>query len=225
MTNGPQLFAVPSSYLKPNLENLMSNTNLTTGYKTAAGTTVTPKGRMSYAQYILKPSDKKTKKGDDKYQLTMLYPPESDLTLLKNDAKELVAKDFANFPEHKKASLKSPFLDAYQKTGDERFKGWTMLRLSTKTKPAIVDARNNPVSDESEVYSGRWAQVSVRAGSYGTEQGAESWGVSFFLSNVMLLDHDESLGGGRVNPENEFAPVADAPAPKAEGSGAGGLFD
>lgn len=194
-------------------------TNVNTCIKTAAGTTVTPKGRLSYAQFLLRPDEKKVSKktGKAKYSVTILIPPSADISMLKDDANAVVKADFASFPEHKKKSLKSPFLDAYEKTGDENFKGWLMLRVSTTNKPAIVDARGAAVTDENEVYSGRWGRLSVRARSYGTEPGAESWGVSFFLSNVQLLDHDDPLGGGRVNPENEFAPV--------EGAGAGDSAD
>lgn len=188
-----------------------------TCHATAAGTIVTPKGRLSYAQFLLTPGDKKTASGKDKYSTSLLLPPDVDLTLMKQAAKKCVEEDFAKLPEHKKSSIKSPFLDAYAKTGDEQFKGWTLLRVSTTAKPAIVDARNSSVSEESEVYSGRWARLSVRPGSYDKDGNL---GVSFFLSNVQLLDHDESLGGGRVNPENEFAPV-ETPA----GAGGAGLFD
>lgn len=179
-------------------------TNLNTCIKTASGTIVTPKGRMSYAQFILRPGDKKTAKGQDKYSLSLLIPPGSDLTLLKEDASRAIREKFPALPDHKKKSLKSPFLDAYEKTGDEAFKDWTLLRVSTTVKPAIVDARGQHVSDESEVYSGRWARISVRAGGYDVDGNI---GCSFFLSNVQLLDHDEALGGGRSRPENEFVPV------------------
>lgn|SRR5574343_77308 len=192
-------------------------TNVNTCIKTPAGTVVTPKGRMGYAQYMLHPSEKsKTKAGKPKYQLTLYFPPTSDLQLLKDAANEIVRTDFASFPEHKKKSLKSPFLDAWEKTGDDQFKGWFMLRVSTTTKPAVVDARGQHVSDENEIYSGRWARASLHAFSYGTEQGAESWGVTFGLSNVQLLDHDEPLGGGRTNPENEFVPVEVAAGDSAD---------
>lgn len=192
--------------------------NMNTCIKTPAGTIVTPKGRMSYAQFLLHPSEKaKTKDGKPKYQLSLLLPPDSDLKLLKEAANAAAAEGFASLPDHQKKSIKSPFLDAYEKTGDEQFKGWTLIRVSTTVKPAIVDARNNAVSDESEVYSGRWARISVRAGHYNTDGNR---GVSFFLSNVQLLEHDESLGGGRVNPENEFAPVEGV----AEGQSADSLF-
>lgn len=180
--------------------------NLNTCVKTQAGTIVTPKGRLSYAHDMTNANPKnKTRDGKQKYQVTLLIPAGSDLTLLKEDARRALTEKFASMPDHKKASLKSPFLDAYEKTGDEAFKGWTMIRVSTTTPPGIVDARGNHVTDvATEVYSGRWARLSVRAGAYEADGNR---GVSFFLSNCQLLDHDEPLGGGRARPENEFVPV------------------
>lgn len=191
-------------------------TNLNTCIKTPAGTVVTPKGRFSYAQYLLHPQEKqKTKDGKVKRQLSFLIPGDADIGLLKEMVGAAAKEKFPNLPAHKK--LKSPFLDAYEKTGDEQFKGWILLRVSTTTMPAIVDARNVAIPADKldeEMYSGRWGRISLRA--FGYEMDG-NMGVSLALSNVQLLDHDEPLGGGRVNPENEFAPV--------EGAGAGDSAD
>lgn len=192
-------------------------TNLNTCVKTPAGTVVTPKGRFSYAQYLLHPQEKqKTKDGKVKRQLSFLIPGDADIALLKEMVGAALREKFPSIPEHKKKSVKSPFLDAYEKTGDEQFKGWTLLRVSTTSMPAIVDARNVAIASDKldeEVYSGRWGRISLRA--FGYERDG-NMGVSFALSNVQLLDHDDPLGGGRVNPENEFAPVEVAAGESAD---------
>jgi len=178
--------------------------NLNTCIKTAAGTIVTPKGRLSYAQDMVNANPRnKTKDGKQKYQVSLLIPPSADISMLKEAAAQAGKEKFPNLLPHQK--LKSPFLDAYEKSGDEAFKDWILLRVSTTTPPGIVDARGNHVTDTAtEVYSGRWARLSVRAAGYDTDGNK---GVSFFLSNCQLLDHDEPLGGGRARPENEFVPV------------------
>lgn len=187
--------------------------NLNECYKTNAGTTVTAKGRLSYVSLLrTNPRAKNLKTGQEKYTTSLLLPPGSDLTILRADADAAAKEKWGdNIPK----GLKTPFLDAEDKMGEE-WKGWVLLRVSSMNRPAIVDARGMDVTDEVEVYSGRWARLSVRAGAYVSDMNK---GVSFFLSNVQLLDHDEPLGGGRINPENEFVPVA-------EGAGTGGgVFD
>lgn len=190
-------------------------TNVNTCIKTPAGTIVTPKGRSSFFQDAFRPnSTKKTKDGKQKWSISILIPPTSDIEMLKTAAEAAGKEGFPNLPPHKK--LKSPFLDAYEKTGDEQFKGWILLRLSTTTKPAIVDARGQHVPDaelDRECYSGRWIRASVKAFHYDTDGNL---GVSFALSNVQVLDHDEPLGGGRTNPENEFVPVEVAAGDSAD---------
>jgi hypothetical protein len=61
-------------------------------------------------------------------------------------------------------------------------------------KPQIVDRDVQEILDQSEVYSGVYARVSVTAFpyTYGKKKG-----VSFGLNNVQILGGGESLGGGR----------------------------
>lgn len=176
-----------------------------TGYKTQSGTVATPKGRLSYAQYIVRPNPEAVNKktGECKYTTSILLPPDADLTLLKEQAKEAANKFWNGNPPK---GIHSPFLDAGEKMGDE-WEGWTLLRLSANKKPQVIDARNENVDDEDEIYSGRWAHVTVRAGGWDVDKKK---GVSFYLSNVQILDHDEPLGGvSRAKAEDEFAPADD----------------
>ena len=64
----------------------------------------------------------------------------------------------------------------------------------------------NEILDESEIYSGCYGKVSLRAFAY-DQKGNK--GVSFGLQNVQKVRDGESLGG-RVNPQDEFKPVENA---------------
>lgn len=187
-----------------------------TGYVTKSGTVASPEGRLSYASYLTtrNPEAINKKTGEGKYTCSLLIPPDADLSLLKAAA-DKAAKEFfgANPPK----GLHSPFLDAGEKAGEER-EGWTLLRVSSNQKPQIVDARNQNVDDADEVYSGRWAHLTLRAAGWDVDKKK---GVSFFLSNVQLLRHDEPLGGMRAKAEDEFAPADSTEG----GDSAGGLFD
>ena len=82
-----------------------------------------------------------------------------------------------------------------------------MLRPTSLQQPGIVDARGQNVTDEKEVYAGRWCVASLRAFAYDTNGNK---GVSFGLQNVQILDNDEAWGGMRARAEDEFEPVESA---------------
>lgn len=173
-----------------------------------------PKGRLSYA-YLLKPNPKsKDKNGNvgTKYTTSLLIPPGCDLKLLKDAATECAREKWGE--KAKTMNLKSPFLDAAEKMGEE-WKGYTLLRLSTPTKPGILNAKGDTVTEPQDVYSGRWAFISMRPFWYDTDGNR---GVAFGLGNVQVLDHDEPIGG-RPRAESEFTPVEGV-----DGSDAGNVF-
>lgn len=185
-----------------------------------SGSLITCEGRLSYAQFLFTPNpDAKTKKkGDPKYTLSFLIPPGSDLTAAKKEAEDAVIEEWPN-AEKRPRGLKSPFLDAGEKMGDE-WKGWTLLRLSTTKKPGVIRPDGSDAEPQ-EVYSGRWARLSLSAGTYDVDGNR---GASFFLNNVQLLRHDDSIGGARAKPSKDFVPVAVEDA-NAAGSNASNLFD
>ena len=164
---------------------------------------MTPVFRVSFP-HLFRPSDNKTEDGKAKYQLSMLFPPGTDLALLKKAARECAEQHFnGKIPPR----LKTPFLDAgtYEYEGYEP--GWTLIRVSTTTKPGVVDQNVQPIIDEAEFYPGCWARATVTV--YGwTFKGNN--GVSFGLQNVQKIKDDDSFGGGRRKAEDDFAPVEGA---------------
>lgn len=127
--------------------------------------------------------------------------------------------------------LKTPFLKAEEYKYEGHLPGWTFLRLSAISKPQIVELKNGVVTritddDPEIVYGGRWAQVTVNPFPY-PKAGAQSLGnngISLGLNNVMLLNHDEALGG-RMKAEDEFeAPEGNFDASAASGATIDSLF-
>lgn len=175
-----------------------------------AGNIITPKCRMSFP--VLFDPKAPPNSGDNakkRFSIALLIPPGCDLTLLKENAKQAAIE---NWGENKiPGNLKSPFLDAgkYEYNGYED--GWVLLRPTTLNKPGLVNAKGENVTDESEVYPGRWCVASLRAYAYDVSGNR---GISFGLQNIQLLDHDEPLGG-RARAEDEFAPVEGTDGKKA----------
>jgi hypothetical protein len=167
------------------------------------GSLITCEGRLSYAQFLFEPNpDAKTKKGDQKYTLSFLMPPGSDLTAAKKMANDAIVEQWP-VEAKRPRGLKSPFLDAEEKMGDE-WKGWTLIRTSTTRKPGVILPSGSDAKPE-DVYSGRWARLSLNAGTFDVDGNR---GVSFFLNNVQLLKHDDPIGGAAPKATSDFEPVA-----------------
>lgn len=164
--------------------------------ETKTGNILTPKARMSYPNLL---EARAMEGAEPKYSVSLLVPPSADLTLLKQAALKCAKEKWGeNMPK----SLKSPFLDAEEKgEGKEGYEaGWALLRPSTKQKPGVVDARGANITDEGDIYPGRWCVASLRPFAYDVNGNK---GVSFGLQNVQVLDHDDPIGG-RSRPDDDF---------------------
>lgn len=179
--------------------------------ETESGNIHTPKGRMVFPA-LFKPQLPKgeTDESKAKYQITLLFPEDADLTLLEEAIDEKMADEF-KAADIKRGKIKTPFLDT---ADQERYAEYAddypvMIRLNANFKPDVVTPNGKGTVDEDdeadEVYGGRWARVSVRPFAWSHPTGGK--GVSLGLQNVQLLDHDEPIAGGRVKGVNEFAPV------------------
>jgi hypothetical protein len=95
----------------------------------------------------------------------------------------------------------------------ERAGHWFMnARSAEQYKPQVVNKDLEPILDQSEVYGGVYARVSLSAYAYST-QGNK--GVSFGLNSVQILGYGEPLGAAREKAEEVFGDDfedADAPA-------------
>ena len=170
---------------------------------TKGGNIITPKARMSFPN-LFRP---RAAQGSDKekFGVALLIPPTADVKLLK-DAAAKAAKE--KWGDNLPSKLKSPFLDAGDHDREGYDEGWLLVRASTLQRPGIVNAAGANVTEESEVYPGRWCLASLNAFAY---DSSGNRGVSFGLQNVQVLDHDEPIGG-RSRPEDDFESVADESA-------------
>lgn len=187
--------------------------------------------RMSFPNILEPREDEET--GRKTFQLTMLYPPGTDLTPFKlalraamadkfgaDDSKwprckrgtKEVIRDFAEY----NASSKKPL------AGD--WKGWTMIRANSAEKypPGVVgptrDANGKfpTITDGREVYGGRWARATIDAYHF---DGKKNDGVTFGLKNVQLLKADKSFSAAATAPEEDFDDASE------EWSGQGDAFE
>lgn len=201
----------------PQPKQLISGTRMSINLNKAAyvektDTFITAKGIIVFAAIAKKWKDKDKKDDDGQFALTLIYPPDSDLSVLKDDASKAAKEKFGA----KTKGLKTPFLKAEDKLEAARMPegfdptGWTMLRANTYQKrPNVIfaDGSTVPVDDiADECYNGRWARMSVRTHAYTHEINS---GVKLYLYNIQLLDDGEKwpFAGGSTNAEDEFSAV------------------
>lgn len=153
---------------------------------------VTPEFILCF-QNLFKP---KAFEGTDteKYDCVMVFPKGSDLTKLKDAAKEAIQKKFPNGAK----GGRSPFRDGNEVADEwgDAFRDATFIRASSQVKPAIVDRCKRPITDEEQIYSGCIARAVVHAYGYDTKGNR---GVSFGLDAVQFIRDGEPLGGGAAS--------------------------
>jgi hypothetical protein len=166
-------------------------------------TLVTPKFRVSFPHLFEK---EKYEDGKPKFNVTMLFPKDTDLEPLKKAA--LLAKE-EKWGKKKVKGLKSPFKDgdAVDEDGDpvfayDGYEGAIALRASTEYESLeIVDRQRQFITDPGEVYAGCYGRALVKACAYETPV---SRGITFALVHFQKLDEGEPFGGERVSAHDAF---------------------
>jgi len=73
--------------------------------------------------------------------------------------------------------------------------GYWVIKATSKTRPAVVDANKEPILDPDEVYGGCDIRASICAKAYGT---ASKGGVSFELVAVQKVGDNTPFGGAEA---------------------------
>lgn len=160
---------------------------------------VTDKARLSYV-HLFQPYAHQPGQGP-KYSCTILVPKTDTATKARIDAAIEAAKQegaSTKWGGQIPPVLPIPVYDGDgvrpsdgQPFGDE-CKGHWVFTASSKQAPQIVDTQINPVIDQSEIYSGIYARVSVNFFAYNSN-GRK--GIGCGLNNVQKLADGEVLGG------------------------------
>lgn len=93
--------------------------------------------------------------------------------------------------------------------GDETMEGMYFIRVSSKTKPGVVEkdpetGKVIEIINPDEFYSGCYGKASVNAYWYAPDKKPYK-GVTLGLNNVMKTKEGEALGGGKSSPMADFA--------------------
>ena len=132
------------------------------------------------------------------YGGNLIFPTCVDFAVLEKSVVDVLKEkcpDALSSDPKKRVKVKSPFKDQ----GDMlKYDGYVeggkfISATSRKTKPTLINARQQIVTDETLVYPGVWVVCTVRPFWY--DKGVNK-GVSFGLQSVMIVADDRNLGGG-----------------------------
>lgn len=170
---------------------------------------VVKKARLSYV-HLFEPYSIDGEQ-DPKYSVMLLIPKSDKAGLEALRAAEAAAAEqgkSTKFGGKVPANLASIIRDGDDFAEDypERADHWFMSVTAPPTrKPGVVDANVNPIMEQSEVYSGCYANVSLNAFPYtfGSKKG-----ISFGLNHVQKVADGEPLGS-ITKAEDDFEPVSE----------------
>lgn len=118
-------------------------------------------------------------------------------------AKPTVRVDYVEGGKPARANLNWPLVDQGEVLSDGYVPGSLYVAAYSYDKPAVVDAKRNPIADKQAVYSGCYAFATVRP--YWAK-GYKRLAVG--LQGVQFLADGERFGGGAPAVEEQFDDVA-----------------
>lgn len=179
---------------------------------------VTGEVRVSYAHLFKAYANPNNPGAKPKFSATILVPKSDIATRQRMDmcinaaTQEGIANKWNNV---RPPVLSLPLYDGdgVRPNGDpfsEECRGHWVMTASTEQMPEVVDLNMNPIINQSEVYSGMYARVSIRFFPY-LKNGKR--GIGCGLGNVQKTRDGEPLGGGRTSAVSDFGGGSVAPAP------------
>lgn len=155
---------------------------------------VTGEVRLSYAN-VWEP--RSINGSDPKYSVSILIPKTDTATIkavedaIEHAIQDGVGKFGGKIPP--RGSLKLPLRDGDTERDSEEYAGHYFINANSTMQPQIVDQNVQPITDESQVYSGCYGRVSVNFYAFNTNGNR---GVAAGLGNIQKLRDGEALGGG-----------------------------
>ena len=164
--------------------------------------------RLSYAN-VWKP--KSINGSEEKYSVSLIIPKSDTQTLqLINEAIDSATENGTSKFGGKtpnKGVLKTPLRDGdIERENDEAYKNAYFINANSKEKPRIVDLQRRDITDESLVYSGCHANVSVTFYAY---NASGNKGVACGLCNIQKVKDGEALSGSALTVYDDFEAEVD----------------
>ncbi len=168
------------------------------------GTKVTTgKVRLSYV-HLSQPHGMEG--NEPKYSASVIFSKDDteNLKAIKEAINEAKEQGKSKFGGKIPANIKTPLRDGdEERPDDEAYANSYFLNANSKNKPGIVDINVHPILDESEIYSGVYARLTLNFYAY---SASGNKGIAAGLGNVQKLADGEPLGGF-TRAEDEFEAI------------------
>lgn len=175
---------------------MSQNTKVVTGINT----------RLSYAN-IWEP--KSINGGKEKYSVSLIIPKSDTktVTAIEKAIDAAIEEGIGKFGGKKpnKAVLKLPLRDGDLEKDNINYKDAYFINANSITAPQIVDKQVQPILDQTEVYSGCYARVSISFYAFNTNGNR---GVACGLGNIQKIRDGEPLGG-HSSASDDFTAISD----------------
>ena len=145
---------------------------------------------------------------EPKYSVSIIIPKTDKETLkaIKEATEQAKEEGKSKWNGKVPGNLKTPLRDGdVDRPDDEAYKDCYFLNANSKNKPGIVDRDVQPILDQSEVYAGCYARVTLNFYAYNANGNK---GVAAGLGNIQKLRDGEPLGG-ITRAEDDFDSVDD----------------
>lgn len=156
---------------------------------------VTGKVRLSYC-HLFEPHS--SFEGNDPKYSTVILVPKTDTKTIKaiKQAQQAALENgkHSKFGGSIPKNWKNTFRDGDEEADLEKnpeYEGHMFMTISNNTRPGIVDAQVRPILDQTEVYSGCYARVSMNAFPF---SASGNKGVSFGLNHVQKMADGDPFG-------------------------------
>lgn len=150
--------------------------------------------------------------GEPKYSVTILVPKSDTATKQRID--QAIEAAIGEGIQKRWGGIRPPIIAIPVYDGDgtrpsdgmpfgDECKGHWVFTASNKYPPQVVDQQLNPIINQSEVYSGMYARVSVNFFPYAV---SGKKGIGCGLGNVQKVADGEPLSG-HIAAKDDFAPI------------------
>lgn len=168
---------------------------------------ITGEVRLSYVN-VWEP--KEDNNGNMRYSTAILIPKSDKNTIetIKNGISQAVnawKEEFGKVPKDLRLPLRDGDETDYPEYADHYF-----INAKSSQKPAIVNQQVQAVNDQSEIYSGVYARVSLSFYPYNVKGNR---GIACGLGNIQKVRDGERLGGAGANAATEFDVIEGAQTP------------
>ena len=151
--------------------------------------------------------------GTPKYSVSLIIPKSDTATVQK--IKDAIKAAYDEGQSRLKGSSKTvPALDSIKtplrdgdrdRPGDDAYRNAWFINANSTSKPGVVDADRQPITDTSELYSGIIGRASINFYAYNSNGNR---GIACGLNNIQKLADGTPLGG-RTRAEDDFAGLDD----------------